>query len=128
VEQVGEIHLELTTPGGPRYCTEALLEKSREPIEKVRGALAELGDSLVVAGDEEIARVHVHSDAPWVVFDLLESLGDVYGHKVDDMELQRRLWNAPPGGKNQSLRHRHRYGFDLPAEYLLEKGIIKVPP
>jgi len=128
VEQVGEIHLELTTPGGPRYCTEALLEKSREPIEKVRGALAELGDSLVVAGDEEIARVHVHSDAPWVVFDLLESLGDVYGHKVDDMELQRRLVERSAGpGKTKACAIVTDTGCDLPAEYLLEKGIIKVP-
>ncbi len=128
VEQVGEIHLELTTPGGPRYCTEALLEKSREPIEKVRGALAELGDSLVVAGDEEIARVHVHSDAPWAVFDLLESLGDVYGHKVDDMELQRRLVERSAGpGKTKACAIVTDTGCDLPAEYLLEKGIIKVP-
>ena len=128
VEQVGEIHLELTTPGGPRYCTEALLEKSREPIEKVRGALAELGDSLVVAGDEEIARVHVHSDAPWVVFDLLESLGDVYGHKVDDMELQRRLVERSAGpGKTKACAIVTDTGCDLPAAYLLEKGIIKVP-
>lgn len=128
VEQVGEIHLELTTPGGPRYCTEALLEKSREPIEKVRGALAELGDSLVVAGDEEIARVHVHSNAPWAVFDLLESLGDVYGHKVDDMELQRRLVERSAGpGKTKACAIVTDTGCDLPAEYLLEKGIIKVP-
>jgi len=128
VEQVGEIHLELTTPGGPRYCTEALLEKSREPIEKVRGALAELGDSLVVAGDEEIARVHVHSDAPWGGFDLLEALGDVYGHKVDDMELQRRLVERSAGpGKTKACAIVTDTGCDLPAEYLLEKGIIKVP-
>jgi DegV family protein with EDD domain len=127
-ETIGDIHVELTEGGGPRYCTEALLENSRESLEKLRDALSELGDSLVVAGDEEIARVHLHSDTPWAVFDLLDAAGDVSGHKVDDMELQRRLVKrSAAAGKAIRCAIVTDTGCDLPAEYLLEKGIIKVP-
>ncbi len=127
-EKPEEIHLELGAAGGPRYCTEALLEKSREPMEKLSEALCGLGDSLVVAGDEEIARVHLHSDAPWAVFDVLDSFGETSGHKVDDMELQRRLVErSAEEGKPRRCAIVTDTGCDLPSKYLLEKGIIKVP-
>jgi Predicted kinase related to dihydroxyacetone kinase len=115
VEQVGEIHLELTTPGGPRYCTEALLEKSREPIEKVRGALAELGDSLVVAGDEGDRQGPCAQRRALGCFRFagisgrcLRAQGRRYGTAAQAGGTLRRA------GKNQSLRHRHRYGLRSP--------------
>lgn len=127
-EQSGDLHLEPNATGGPRYCTEALLENSRQSIDTLRESLAELGDSLVVAGDEELARVHVHSDSPWAVFDLLDSCGETSGHKVDDMELQRRLVEVQASaGRLRRCAIVTDTGCDLPADYLLEKGIVKVP-
>ncbi len=113
--------------GGPRYCTEALVSDAAISIEAMRGTLAGLGDSVVVAGDEAFARVHVHSDRPSAVFDFLESAGSVEQHKVDDMELQRRLADrprSPRGGKTCVIIV--DTGCDLPEEFFLEHRVIKV--
>lgn len=115
-------------PEGPRYCTEALLQGSSMLLDSLRKALAGLGDSVVVAGDEEIAKVHAHSDNPSAVFDLLESAGSVEKHKVDDMDLQRRLAaRAASFGEKRPCVIVVDTGCDLPMEYLLDRGIIKVP-
>lgn len=111
-------------PGGPRYCTEALLSDSRIPLTAIRTALETLGDSIVVAGDESYARVHVHSDRPHAVFDFLDTAGSVEQHKVDDMELQRRLASAS-GKRGFSIVV--DTGCDLPSDFMLEHGIVKVP-
>ena len=115
-------------PEGPRYCTEALLSASSLPLDSIRKALTALGDSIVVAGDEERARIHVHSDTPAKVFDLLESAGTVEQHKVDDMELQRKLASlAGLEGKRRGCVIVTDTGCDLPGDYMLDRGIIKVP-
>ncbi len=48
------------------YCTEFIAErrdKSRSP-ERLRAILSEMGDSLVVVDDDDIVKVHVHTDQP----------------------------------------------------------------
>lgn len=48
------------------YCTEFIAErrdKSRSP-ERLRAILGDMGDSLVVVDDDEIVKVHVHTDQP----------------------------------------------------------------
>ena len=114
-------------PEGPRYCTEALLYNVSVPLDSIRERLSGLGNSVVVAGDEEIARVHVHSDRPSAVFDLLESAGRAEQHKVDDMELQRRLVARSASAAKRPCAIVVDTGCDLPADYMLEHGIIKVP-
>jgi DegV family protein with EDD domain len=120
---------DISDPGGPRYCTEALLLGSSKPLDSLRNMVAGLGDSVVVAGDEDIARIHVHSDKPSAVFDLLESIGSVEQHKVDDMELQRKLATraAAAGGGKRPCAIVVDTGCDLPEEYLLDNVIVKVP-
>lgn len=113
---------------GPRYCAEALLFQSALPADSLRAALSVLGDSLVVAGDSEFARIHIHSDRPSAVFDLLESKGRVEQHKVDDMRLQRRLGAlAADAGTKRRCAVIVDTGCDLPADYMLDQGIIKIP-
>jgi len=115
-------------PGGPRYCTEAMLSASSLSLDSIREGLAQLGDSIVAAGDEEMARIHVHSDTPAKVFDFLESAGTVEQHKVDDMELQRKLAAiAAHEGKKRRCVLVADTGCDLPGDYMLGHGIIKVP-
>ncbi|HWR10779.1 MAG TPA: DegV family protein [Rectinemataceae bacterium] len=124
---MNSLDLDAADPDSPRYCTEALLLASSMPLPTIREALSGLGDSIVVAGDEEIARVHVHSDRPSAVFDLLEATGAVEQHKVDDMELQRRLALRSAGKAKRPCVVIVDTGCDLPGDYMLDHGIIKVP-
>ena len=112
---------------GPRYCTEALVHESKIALASVRERLSEFGNSVVVAGDEDIARIHLHCDLPSAVFDFLDSAGSVEQHKVDDMELQRKLAHrsASRGQKRPCLIVVDT-GCDLPAAYMLEHCIVKV--
>ncbi|MCX7026443.1 MAG: DegV family protein [Spirochaetes bacterium] len=115
-------------PEGPRFCTEALVQGSAASLDSIRDGLASMGNSVVVAGDEEMMRIHVHSDKPAAVFDFLESIGSVEQHKVDDMELQRRLaarLDSSPGKKPFTIVT--DTGCDLPTAFMLEHGIIQVP-
>lgn len=51
-------------PGGPAYELMLVLEDStQQAVADLRGDLSELGDSIVIAGDDELRSVHVHTDA-----------------------------------------------------------------
>ena len=47
-----------------RYCTELIVTGSDIPLDALRDKLAALGDSLLVVGDREAAKVHVHTNHP----------------------------------------------------------------
>ncbi len=71
-----------------RYCTECIVTSSAIDRRKLREALAELGDSLVLAGTKRKAKIHIHVNEPEAVFDLARGFGDVSGEKADDMHRQ----------------------------------------
>ncbi len=71
-----------------RYCTECIVTSSAIDRRKMREALAELGDSLVLAGTKRKAKIHIHVNEPEAVFDLARGFGDVSGEKADDMHRQ----------------------------------------
>ena len=50
------------SPDGPSYEVMFLLDATEDAIPDLRGALADLGDSLVVVGGEGLWNVHVHVD------------------------------------------------------------------
>lgn len=111
-----------------RYCTEALLSSSRHSLETLRQSLQCLGDSIVVAGTESMAKIHIHTDKPSLVFDALDAAGTIEAHKVDDMKLQHNLsMRVQTKGKGAVCAIVIDTGCDLPAEFMLEHGIIKVP-
>ena len=47
-------------------------------VDQLREKLAELGDSLVLAGTKRKAKIHIHVDDPEVVFDTARLFGDVH--------------------------------------------------
>ena len=48
------------------------------------------GDCLIVVGDEEVVKVHYHTDTPWKVLEYCASLGEIYDIVVEDMDRQAR--------------------------------------
>ena len=47
------------------------------------------GDSLLVVGDEELIKIHFHTNTPWEVLAYCASLGDIYDVVVENMERQQ---------------------------------------
>ncbi|MBN2246094.1 MAG: DegV family EDD domain-containing protein [Candidatus Aminicenantes bacterium] len=74
--------------GEKRYCSEALLSGIRMNLDELRMTLNQYGTSVIVAGSEQKARIHVHTDSPQELFFELKKYGDTTQIKVDDMKRQ----------------------------------------
>jgi len=71
------------------YCTEFIIErKLRTDVNRLRDFLDRRGDSIVVVDDDEIIKVHVHTNEPGAV--LTESLtyGPLLSIKIENMHEQ----------------------------------------
>ena len=74
-----------------RYCTEVLLEGAEAERDEIRSLLLPLGDSLIVAEGRGRFRIHIHSDEPDRVVDILRKKGKVVQQKADDMKRQEQI-------------------------------------
>lgn len=72
------------------YCTEFLVMNPHVDEFFLRGALESQGDSLLVVGDEDIIKVHVHTNHPGVVLELAMEHGELSGIKIENMKEQHQ--------------------------------------
>ncbi len=70
------------------YCTEFVVEGEALDPDAIRAHLASMGESLLVIGDGDLVRVHVHTREPEAAFDYARTLGAVSREKAEDMEAQ----------------------------------------
>lgn len=52
------------------------------------------GDCLLVVGDDEMIRIHFHTNTPWKVLEYCDSLGDIQDIVVENMERQANGLNG----------------------------------
>jgi DAK2 domain fusion protein YloV len=72
------------------YCTEFLIHGQGMDVEGIRDAIAALGNSVMVVGDDELVKVHVHTDDPSRVITLATGYGRLDRLNVGDMTSQHR--------------------------------------
>ena len=74
------------------YCTEFLIKvKDGESYQNfLIDKLVKLGDSLLVIQDDDIIKVHVHTNEPWVAMKLAAGCGELAKIKIDNMREQHR--------------------------------------
>ncbi|WP_376711477.1 DAK2 domain-containing protein [Carnobacterium divergens] len=77
------------------YCTEIMVKigegetvDSEFDYDTFRNHLNEIGDSLLVVADDEIIKVHVHTERPGEVMNYGQKFGSLMKIKVDNMRLQ----------------------------------------
>ena len=46
------------------------------------------GDCLLAVGDEDLVKIHFHTNEPWQVLEYCASLGDIYDVVIENMERQ----------------------------------------
>lgn len=73
-----------------RYCFNAYIRSGKKKAELV-SSLKPFGESLIVIGDEDFFRIHLHTDSPASVMEKLTLYGLVIEHYADDMLLQKRI-------------------------------------
>lgn len=75
-----------------RYDTQLLIEGhglSEDAITAYITSNIE-GDCLLAVGDEELIKIHFHTNTPWKVLEYCASLGEIYDIVVEDMDRQTR--------------------------------------
>lgn len=98
------------------YCSEFLIEKEKsakkkDPL-KLRAYLESIGDCVVVVDDNDIIKVHVHSNCPGDVIQSALKYGQLINIKIDNMRYQHR--NAEEGKKADEAKivePENEYGF-----------------
>ncbi len=102
------------------YCSEFLIEKSDKAKEKdslrLRAFLESIGDCVVVVDDNDIIKVHVHSNEPGNVIQAALKYGQLINIKIDNMRYQHA--NADVGVKDSKeiirptvTEPENKYGF-----------------
>lgn len=72
------------------YCTEFMIMAKDASINKIKNYLSNKGDSQVVVGDENIIKVHVHTNNPGEVLEYALKIGELKNIKIDNMKEQHR--------------------------------------
>lgn len=106
-----------------RFCTECLVTAAEIDRRKLREALTELGDSMVLAGSKRKAKIHIHVDDPDSVFSIARQFGDLSGEKADDMHRQQHSTH----GATRTFAVITDSGADISEEDLERLDIHMVP-
>ena len=73
------------------YCTEFfILVKNAEEkvVQNLKTYLATIGDSIVCVSDDDLIKIHVHTDHPGLALEKALTLGELSGLKIDNMRQQ----------------------------------------
>ena len=88
------------------YCTEFIVRLSERGMsifteDKLRNALARLGESIVVVQDEDLVKVHVHTLTPGDALNLAQRYGEFAKLKIENMQEQHSTiqGGVAPGDK-----------------------------
>lgn len=101
------------------YCSEFLIEKSKSAKEKdplkLRAFLESIGDCVVVVDDNDIIKVHVHSNEPGNVIQAALKYGQLINIKIDNMRYQHRNATESVGNGQKPVMPKaeavNKYGF-----------------
>lgn len=72
------------------YCTEFLINKKAEsaPVGLFRDRISKKGDCVVVIDDDDVVKVHIHTNEPGYVMQEAIKIGELVNIKVDNMKYQ----------------------------------------
>ena len=73
-----------------RFDTQLLIEGHDLDEDKINDYIREniTGDCLLAVGDEELIKIHYHTNEPWQVLEYCATLGDIYDIVVENMQRQ----------------------------------------
>ena len=75
-----------------KFDTQLLIEGKDLSDDKIRDYITDNieGDCLLVVGDDELIKIHFHTNTPWKVLEYCASLGEIYDIVIEDMDRQSR--------------------------------------
>lgn len=75
-----------------KYDTQLLLEGTGLDEDRIHDYFTEHfeGDCLLAIGDENLIKIHYHTNEPWKVLEYCASLGEIFDVVIEDMDRQAR--------------------------------------
>ncbi len=98
-----------------QYCTEFILRGKELSVESIKLDLSPHGDSMLVVGDENTVKIHIHTNNPGLILDYAARLGDMTEIQIDNMA-------------EQSQQRLEKMRRDQPSQVTKEIGIVAVVP
>lgn len=79
-----------------KFDTQLLIEGRALSEEKIKDYITKnmVGDCLLVVGDDELIKVHFHTNEPWKLLEYADSLGDIQDIVVENMVRQANGLNG----------------------------------
>ncbi|MGE5582621.1 MAG: DAK2 domain-containing protein [Bacillota bacterium] len=76
-----------------QYCTEFILKGKQLDLENIKNSLNPYGDCMLVVGDQNNAKIHIHTNNPGIILDFAVRLGDLSEIQIHNMveQSQKRL-------------------------------------
>ncbi len=72
-----------------RFCTELLIRRDGKTVEEdLDRYLNDMGDSVALLVNDDIIKLHVHTNEPEAVIDHIQVYGDIENKKIEDMQKQ----------------------------------------
>ena len=75
-----------------RYDTQLLIDRRDEDLDEdeIADYITEHfeGNSLIAAGDEDLVKIHFHTNEPWLLLAKGQEMGDIYDIVVENMQRQ----------------------------------------
>ena len=72
-----------------RYDTQLLIERRDRDLDEdeISDYITEHfeGNSLIAAGDEDLIKIHFHTNEPWKILEYCSSVGEIFAIVVEDM-------------------------------------------
>ena len=75
-----------------KYDTQLLIEGENLDEDKISEYFTNNfnGDCLLAVGDEELIKIHFHTNEPWKVLEYCSQLGEIYDIVIEDMDRQAK--------------------------------------
>lgn len=71
------------------YCTEFIIAKKTDySIDKFRSDISPKGDCMLVIDDDDVVKVHIHTNHPGFVLEQAVKIGEMESIKIDNMKIQ----------------------------------------
>lgn len=105
-----------------RYCTEFMFD-IRTDLEEIKHRIAEMGNSIVAVGDSNQGKIHIHTDVPARVAEVIHAHGAIVHQKVEDMKRQQDMMYE----RQASIAIVVDSACDIPESWLDDYQIHRLP-
>lgn len=85
------------------YCTEMIVRGAGLPLDQMRRELTPYGDCLMVVGNDQTARVHIHSNHPGLVLECCIKYGVLHSVQINNMEEQQKEFMQQQNGREKPV-------------------------